>query len=106
MMVSNGRRQIGFPESVVERFLSDNREQVERGSRFSQLTEDEKEEIVRRARRLSRVTGGTLTEVSRRIARRMSRSVETIRYTIKNFDREHPTLALFPKVTGPLDGGT
>jgi RNA polymerase sigma factor (sigma-70 family) len=46
--------------------------------------------------------GGTLTEVSKRIARRLGRSPETVRYTIKNFDREHPQLALFPDVTGPL----
>src|SRR5262249_20276775 len=26
-----------------------------------------------------------------------------VRYTIKNFDREHPDQALFPAVTGPLD---
>ena len=26
-----------------------------------------------------------------------------MRYTIKNFDREHPEQALFPEVTGPLD---
>ena len=37
-----------------------------------------------------------LTEVSRRIARRLGRSPETVRYTIKNFDREHPEQALFP----------
>jgi len=105
-MLSNGRRQIGFPKSVVEQFLAKNKEHVERGSRFSQLSDEDKDEILRRARRLSRVAGGTLTEVSRRIARRMERSVETIRYTIKNWDREHPQQALFPNLTGPLDEAT
>src|SRR5262249_37124402 len=33
-------------------------------------------------------------------------SAETIRYTIKNFDRSHPEQALFPTVTGPLDAET
>ncbi len=32
----------------------------------------------------------------------MGRSVETIRYTLKQFDREHPDLAVFPHSTGPL----
>jgi RNA polymerase primary sigma factor len=99
----HGRRQIGFLESVVNEFLAANKECVERGSRFSQLTDGEREEILRRARRLSRVSGGTLTEVSRRIARRLSRSVETVRYTIKNHDRHCPAQALFPANTGPLD---
>jgi len=98
-----GRAQVGFVKSVVDRFLATNTARIERGSRFSQLTENEKEEILRRAKRLARVGGGTLTEVSRRIARRLGRSPETVRYTIKNYDRLHPAHALFPSVTGPLD---
>jgi len=35
----------------------------------------------------------------------MGRSVETIRYTIKNFDRDNPEQALFPNMTGPLEEG-
>jgi RNA polymerase sigma factor (sigma-70 family) len=105
-ILCNGRRQVGFLPSLVEPFLTTNQARVERGRRFSQLTEDERDDILRRARRLARVTGCTLTEVSRRIARRMRRSTETVRYTIKNFDREHPDLALFPAVTAPLDTET
>src|SRR5262249_26658359 len=99
----NGRRQVGFLPSLVEPFLAANQERVDRGSRFSQLSDTEKEDILRCARRLARVSGGTLTEVSRRIARRLGRSPETIRYTIKNYDKSHPEEALFPSITGPLD---
>jgi RNA polymerase sigma factor (sigma-70 family) len=99
----DGKAQVGFVKSVVDRFLAAHTERVERGSRFSQLSDEEREEILRRAKRLARVGGGTLTEVSRRIARRLGRSPETVRYTIKNYDRDHPDLALFPTATGPLD---
>ena len=99
----DGKAQVGFVKSVVDRFLAAHTERVERGSRFSQLSDDEREDILRRAKRLARVGGGTLTEVSRRIARRLGRSPETVRYTIKNYDRGHPDLALFPAATGPLD---
>ncbi len=102
-IVRSGRCQIGFIPSVVERFLTVNRDRVERGSRFSQITNMERELILRRARRLSRVSGGTLTEVSRRIGRRLGRSPETIRHAIKTFDREHPEMALFPCAAGPLN---
>jgi len=105
-VLCNGRRQMGFLQSLVDRFVAANRDRVEKGSRFSQLSEMEKEDILRRAKRLARVSSGTLTEVSRRIARRLGRSPETIRYTIKNFDRAHPDQALFPAVTGPLDAQT
>jgi len=104
--VRNGRKQLGFPQSAVERFVATHPDRVERGGRFSHLSDFEKEDILRRAERLSRSAGGTLTEVSRRIARRLGRSPETIRYTIKNYDRAHPDKALFPEVFGPLDEET
>ncbi len=106
-VVYNGRRQVGFLPSLVEPFLSANQERVERSARFTQLSDGEKEEILRRARRFARVGTGSLSEISRRIARRLGRSPETIRYTIKNFDREHPDQALYPPLmSGPLDTET
>ncbi len=103
LLLFHGKRQLGFRQSTLDAFLKTHADRVERGGRFSQMTDAEREDVLRRAKRLSRVRGGTLTEVSRRIARRLNRSVEAIRYTIKNFDREHPDQALFPNLTGPLN---
>ena len=97
----NGRSQLGFPRSVIEKFVAEHRELVEKGARFSHLSDAEKDDILRLARQM-RNTGGTLTEVSKRIAARLGRSPEAIRYTIKNFDRANPDNALFPAVVGPL----
>ncbi len=105
-ILNKGRRQVGFLPSLVDHFLSSNQERVEKSSRFSQLSETEKEDILRRARRMVRFTNSTLTEISRRIGRRLGRSTETIRYTIKNFDRDNPDQALFPTATSPLDTET
>jgi RNA polymerase sigma factor (sigma-70 family) len=104
-VIVKGRRQLGYPKSLLEKFLANNRELVSRGSNFSRLGEDERETILYRARRLARA-GGDITAVSRRIARRLGRSVEAIRYTIKNFDRAHPDQAIFPDRKGPLDAPT
>jgi RNA polymerase sigma factor (sigma-70 family) len=52
------------------------------------------------------VTAGTLTEISKRIARRLGRSPETVRYTIKNYDREHPNDPLFPTVSPTISEET
>ncbi|MCS6866475.1 MAG: sigma-70 family RNA polymerase sigma factor [Gemmataceae bacterium] len=101
----NGRSQLGFPAAAVEKFLAEHKVLVEKGSRFSHLSDAEKEEILRLAREL-RESGKTLTEVSRQIAARLGRSPEAVRYTIKNFDRAHPDCALFPTVTGPLSEST
>jgi len=100
-----GRRHLGFPRSAVEQFAQAHKDQVERGGQFTHLTDDEKREIIERAGRISRAGGG-LTEASRRIARRLGRSVEAVRYTIRNYDRSHPGQELFPGTTGPLDGPT
>lgn len=102
-VVCNGRRQMGFLPSLVDPFLIANRVRLEKSGKFTQLTQEEKDEILRRAGRFARLGLGPLSEVSRRIARRLGRSPETVRYTIKNFDREHPEQALYPDVTGSLD---
>jgi RNA polymerase primary sigma factor len=105
-IVCNGRRQVGFLPSLTDPFLAAHHDRVVRSGKFSQLTPEEKDEILRRAQRYVRLGVGSLTQVSRRIARKLGRSPETVRYTIKNFDREHPDVALFPNVLGPFDPGT
>ncbi|WP_152052742.1 sigma-70 family RNA polymerase sigma factor [Tautonia marina] len=99
----DGRIKVGFLESSLDRFVSEHREQVDRGTRFSQLSDAERDEIIRRARRMAAVRQASLAEIARRIARKMSRSPETIRMTLKTYDREHPDRAIFPGSTGPLD---
>ena len=96
-----GRKRIGFLESTVERFARRHAEEVRRGTRTSRLTGDQREEIVRRARRLA-LAGGNRTEVSRRLAKWLGRSPETIRSTLKSYDRVHPESAVFPGMSGPL----
>jgi len=104
-VIVKGRRQVGFPKSLLDRFLEENANLVARGTNFSRLGDSERETILYRARRLASA-GGDITTVSRRLARRLGRSVEAIRYTIKNFDRAHPDQAIFPDRKGPLDGST
>jgi RNA polymerase primary sigma factor/RNA polymerase sigma factor len=96
------RKRVGFLRSSVERFVVGNREKVRRGERFSQLTDHDRDEILERARRMARA-GGCPSEVTRRIASTMDRSIETIRYTIKRFDQENPDLAIFPTQSSPLN---
>ena len=96
------RKRVGFLRSSVDRFVKKNGDRVQRGERFSQLTENDKNEIIFRARRLARA-GGCPSEVTKRIAVSMDRSIETIRYTIKKFDEDHPEMAIFPTQAGPLN---
>lgn len=97
-----GRKRVGFLHTSVDQFSKANRDKIRRGERFSQLSDEDRMEIIDRARRLSRA-GGCPAEVTRRIAKSMNRSVETIRYTIKQFDHENEAIAVFPNQTGPLN---
>ncbi len=96
-----GRKRVGFLHSSVERFVAGNREKIRRGERFSQLTDDEKSEMIERARQLVE-SGSSLSEVTRQLAAQMNRSPETIRYTLKNFDADHLAVAIFPSHRGTL----
>ena len=95
------RRRVGFLHSTVERFSAGNRERIRRGERFSQVTDDEKGEMIQRARQLAD-GGASLSEVTRQLAGVMNRSPETIRYTLKNFDTQNPAIAIFPNHRGAL----
>ncbi len=97
----DGRKRVGFLQSSVDRFLEHNSERVEQSGKFSQLSGEERNEIIQRARRLA-LAGGCPSEVTRRIASKMGRSIETVRYTLKQFDKQHPDLAIFPGSSGPL----
>ena len=97
----DGRKRVGFLASSVERFVDRNRERVRRGASFSQLTDLERQGIIERARRLAQA-GGCPGEIARRLSRHSGRSVETIRYTLRQFDRDHPEAAVFADRAGPL----
>jgi RNA polymerase primary sigma factor len=99
--VVDGRKRVGFLQSSVERFVERNQERVRRGSHFSQLTDEERAMIIERARRLARA-GGCPADVTKRLSRKTGRSTETIRYTLKQFDHDHPEAAVFPESHGPL----
>jgi RNA polymerase primary sigma factor/RNA polymerase sigma factor len=93
--LADGRKRVGFLHSSVDRFVSQNKKRVQRGERFSQITDAERDDIIDRARRIA-ATGANLSEVARIVGADVTRSTETIRYTIKNFDRQFPTMAVFP----------
>ena len=97
----DGRKRVGFLQSSIEKFVSHNRDKVRRSSRFRQMTDGERGQIVESARRLFDA-GYTAPEVARRVAERMDRSLETIRSSIRQYDQQNPDLAVFPDASTPL----
>jgi RNA polymerase sigma factor (sigma-70 family) len=100
-MVFDGRKRVGFLRSSVDRFIKNNADRVERGSRFSQLTDEQRDEFVARAREMAHAGRGQ-GEIARLLAERTGRSVETVRAALRAYDAEHPETAIFPAGSGPL----
>jgi len=95
------RTRVGFLRSSIDRFVNEHGTEIERGAKFTQLSEAEKLEIVLKAQRLAR-HGACPAEVGKRLSRWFNRSPETIRYTLKQYDSEHPENAVFPTASTPL----
>jgi len=100
-IVIQGRKRVAFTKSSVETFITNNRDKVSRGERFSQLTDSERLEILQHARQLA-TTGACPSETARRLADHFNRSIETIRYTLKRYDTDNPADAIFPRARGKL----
>ena len=100
-LVFDGRKRVGFLRSSVDRFIKNNAERVERGAKFSQLTDEQREEFVARAREMAHAGRGQ-GEIARLLAERTGRSVETVRAALRAYDAEHPETAIFPAGSGPL----
>ena len=96
------KRRIAFLESSVRWFVSNRRQQIDRSRRFTQLSSSERADIVRRAKRMASFAQCSLSDVARRLAAKTGRAVETVRYTIRKHDLEHPDQAVFPYLTAPL----
>ncbi len=99
---ADGKRRVGFLLSGVERFLSTHTEQVSRGANFSQVSSEERDEILRRARRMSGQCGCCELEISRRVARKVNRSPLTVQHLVKKHDAENPARAIFTRAGVPI----
>lgn len=91
------RPRIGYTARSVQVFVGRNQDLIKRGSAFQLMGDNEREAIIARAREL--VAGGeqTLHAVTLKLADETGRAVETIRYTLRNFDFDNPKHALFDK---------
>jgi len=102
LIFPDGKRRVAFCESSVEWFTKGRARQIDRSGRFTQMTDLEREQIIRWAKRMVAAEECCLSEVARRLAERTGRAVETIRYTIRRHDSQRPDEAIFPAKTGPM----
>jgi RNA polymerase primary sigma factor len=101
---ADGKRRVGFLLSSVDRFFRTHREQVDDSTaNFSLVSDEERQEMLRRARRLAIEGRCSVSEISRRVGRRMNRSPLTILHTIRKYDEQDPANPIFadaaPEIT-------
>ncbi|MCP4512749.1 MAG: sigma-70 family RNA polymerase sigma factor, partial [Fuerstiella sp.] len=92
----NGRKRVVIPQSTLDRYVAVHQDQIDRGRSFNQMSDAEREQIVLQARELA-AAGLGLTEVSRQLGKKLGRATETMRYTLRDYDRSHSENAIFPK---------
>jgi len=102
MRYSDGSIRMSFLERNVRRFVADNCELVKRGAAFKQLSENEKKQIIDLAGQALNEKRMKLHELSQVVAAKVGRAVETVRYTIRRYDKANPQEALFGRDDEPI----
>lgn len=97
----DGTVRMAFLERGIRRFVVKHHALVKRGAAFKQLSAEEKKRIVRRARELLAERRIKLHELSQIISGEVGRAVETVRYTLRQYDQSHPDTALFGRDNQP-----
>lgn len=90
------RTRVGFLRSSVDRFVAAHGEEIARGAKFSRLHEGEELKLLVRARELARQGMGP-SQVARQVSEETGRAMETVRYTLKEYDQAYPETAIFPE---------
>ena len=101
-LFADGRKRLGFRHSAVERFTRANHDKTAQAAEFTQLNRREKDRIIDLAAALVETsrTRQSRHQVIREIAAETGRAVETIRYTLRNYERANPDRRIFHKPAG------
>jgi len=96
----DGKKRLGFLQSGVDKFFGQCPETVKKAERFSRLSGEEKKQIIKRAVLLAGKTAMSRHQIIRQIAAETGRAPETIRYTILNYEKDHPGKVIFERPGG------
>ncbi len=100
----DGVSRLLFSARAVKRFTERNGDMVQRGASFKLLTRAEKQTIVELAREMLTAKREKLHVVARAVSAETGRAVETVRYTLRQYDEANPEQALFARNGEPVVG--
>ena len=98
----DGIRRLGFLQSTVDEFLTSHQDLVVKAKDFSRLTDRQKQQIIKQAVRLAAGTNLSRHQIIDRISAKTGKCHETIRYTLINYEKDHPDKSIFKKSTGVI----
>ena len=96
----DGKKRLGFSESIVKKFARNNPELVSGAKNFNRLTAKERERIIKRAKALAGKGDGSRYQIIEKISEELGRAHETVRYTILSYEKANPDKPIFNKPPG------
>lgn len=97
VVYEDGVNRLAFCQRTIDRFVQNNQDLVSKGAAFTQLSQQEREYFVTRARELVSKQPLKLHATAKIIAEETGRAIETVRYTLRRYDRKHEAGAIFRK---------
>ncbi len=97
---NDGKKRLGFLQSAVDKFLKNNPDLVTKAKSFQRLTEKEKQSVIKQARALVAKSPLSRYQIIDRIAVKLGKAHETIRYTLINYEKANPDKPVFSTPAG------
>jgi RNA polymerase primary sigma factor len=98
----DGIRRLGFLQSSLDIFLSTHPELAGKAKNFSRLTDRQIQQIIKQAGRLAADTNLSRHQIIDKISTKTGKCHETIRYTLLNYEKEHPDKPIFKRTAGVI----
>ena len=96
----DGKKRLGFLQSAVDKFLKENPDLIAKAKIFKRLTEKEKQQVIKQARTLASKITLSRYQIIDKIASKLGKAHETIRYTLLNYEKANPDKPVFSEPSG------
>jgi RNA polymerase primary sigma factor len=101
-LFEDGRKRLGFLQSAVDSFMAENNGIADRAEKFSRLRVSEKVQIIKRAEELAAGAHISRRKIIEIISGEFSRSLETIRTLLVEYEKKLPQKHIFKRPSGVI----
>jgi len=99
----DGQRRFGFLQTTVDKFAKKNPDFIAKAKTFRRLTKNQKQQIIKQARTLAAKTTLSHYQIINKIAAKIGKVHETVRYTLLEYEKSHPERAILDNLSGALN---